>query len=306
MLHESGHDFGLQHNFIGSMAYTAHQLQDTGFTSRFGVASSVMEYAPVNLWPAGTRQGDYVQLGLGPYDYHAIRFGYENIPGATSPEAEVPELNRLAGSWSNPLSALRVRRGRLVRERPRGRSARPTGRPDEPSARVGADADDDAAWHHERGRPPLSARWANRTMRPVGLLSNPLRLYTEYAVMPAHIIGGEYMSRANAGDPRSRPPLQRRVARRTNIRPGRRCEIVPVLRCGLALQPERAEPLDLSRSGPLNVSAKWVYNPPPRHDVADRRDRRPNAGTGHERVVRAADPHSASTICRRSTRPGRR
>ncbi|MGH8282385.1 MAG: DUF5117 domain-containing protein, partial [Gammaproteobacteria bacterium] len=62
VLHESGHDMGLQHNFIGSMAYTAKDLQSKSFTGKYGVASSVMEYSPLNIWPKGTPQGDYVQL----------------------------------------------------------------------------------------------------------------------------------------------------------------------------------------------------------------------------------------------------
>ena len=102
VLHESGHDLGLQHNFIGSMAYTAKQLQDKAFTSKYGVASSVMEYAPINLWPRNAAQGDYEQLVLGPYDYYAVKFGYETIPGATTPEAERAAFNRLASRWSDP------------------------------------------------------------------------------------------------------------------------------------------------------------------------------------------------------------
>ena len=47
MLHESGHALGLQHNFIGSLAYSATDLQSKAFTQRYGVASSVMD--------AGTR-----------------------------------------------------------------------------------------------------------------------------------------------------------------------------------------------------------------------------------------------------------
>jgi len=49
ILHETGHNLGMQHNFIGSMAYSAKQLQDPSFTAKYGIASSVMEYAPLNL-----------------------------------------------------------------------------------------------------------------------------------------------------------------------------------------------------------------------------------------------------------------
>lgn len=102
VLHESGHDWGLRHNFIGSEAYTAKQLQSKTFTSRNGVATSVMEYAPMNLWPKGTPNGAYFQTVLGPYDYYVIKWGYARIPGATSPQAELPTLRRWASAWSNP------------------------------------------------------------------------------------------------------------------------------------------------------------------------------------------------------------
>ncbi len=104
VLHESGHDMGLQHNFIGSLAYTAKQLQSKSFTDQYGIASSVMEYSPLaNLWPKGTPNGDYEQTVLGPYDYYAIRYGYAYIPGAKTPEQELSTLRKWASDWSNPM-----------------------------------------------------------------------------------------------------------------------------------------------------------------------------------------------------------
>src|SRR5215472_31735 len=102
VLHESGHEMGLQHNFIGSEAYTAKGLQSKTFTSKYGIASSVMEYAPMNLWPKGTPQADYWQTTLGPYDYYVIHWGYAHIPGARTPQDEVPTLRRWASAWSSP------------------------------------------------------------------------------------------------------------------------------------------------------------------------------------------------------------
>ena len=101
VLHESGHDFGLRHNFIGSEAYTAKELQDAAFTARYGVASSVMEYAPINLWPKGTPQGSYFQTVLGPYDYYAIHWGYAPVAGARTPVQELLTLRRWAGQWGS-------------------------------------------------------------------------------------------------------------------------------------------------------------------------------------------------------------
>jgi hypothetical protein len=102
VLHESGHDFGLRHNFIGSEAYTAKNLQSKAFTAKYGTTSSVMEYAPTNLWPKGTPQGDYFQTVLGPYDYYAIKWGYARVPGAKKPQDELSTLRRWASAWSAP------------------------------------------------------------------------------------------------------------------------------------------------------------------------------------------------------------
>ena len=102
IMHETGHNLGMQHNFVGSRAYTAKQLQDKNFTSKYGIASTVMEYAPLNIWPKPYANGDYAQTVLGPYDYYAMKYAYGTIPGAQSPEDELPALRKLASAWSDP------------------------------------------------------------------------------------------------------------------------------------------------------------------------------------------------------------
>lgn len=102
VLHESGHDWGLRHNYIGSTAYTAAQLRSPAFTERHGVSTSVMEYSPINIWPKGHGQGEYFQTQLGPYDYYVIHWGYAPIAGAHSPDQERSILSRWASQWANP------------------------------------------------------------------------------------------------------------------------------------------------------------------------------------------------------------
>jgi hypothetical protein len=102
IMHETGHNLGMQHNFIGSRAYTAKELQDPAFTAKYGVASTVMEYAPANVWPKPFGQGDYAQTNIGPYDYYAMHWAYAPIPGAATPEAEIPTLSAWASAWSDP------------------------------------------------------------------------------------------------------------------------------------------------------------------------------------------------------------
>ena len=101
VLHESGHNFGLRHNFAAAI-YPLHDLHDRNFTRTHGLVSSVMHYTPLNLSPPGQPQGDYFQLRLGPYDYWAIQYGYTTFPNVARPEDEAVALHRIADESSRP------------------------------------------------------------------------------------------------------------------------------------------------------------------------------------------------------------
>lgn len=98
MLHEVGHVLGLKHNFKGSTAVTAAQLQDPAFTAANGVANSVMEYSPVNVALKGERQASFHRTTLGPYDYWAIEYAYKPV----GPAHERQELANIAARSSEP------------------------------------------------------------------------------------------------------------------------------------------------------------------------------------------------------------
>jgi hypothetical protein len=92
--HEIGHALGLPHNMIASSAYPVDSLRSVTFTERMGVAPTIMDYARQNYI---AQPGDGVTRfirKIGPYDHYAINWGYRLIPGATSPEAERPVLDR--------------------------------------------------------------------------------------------------------------------------------------------------------------------------------------------------------------------
>lgn len=101
VLHETGHAFGLRHNFAGSTLYSAQQLRSGKFTARHGISASVMDYLPVNLWPKGTSSGAPFQLQPGPYDYWAIKYGYQRLPAKTT-QAEFPYLKAIADESTRP------------------------------------------------------------------------------------------------------------------------------------------------------------------------------------------------------------
>jgi hypothetical protein len=206
VLHESGHDWGLRHNYLGSQSYSATQLRSPAFTQKYGVASSVMEYSPINLWPKGQGQGEYFQTVLGPYDYYVIHWGYAGVPGARSPQDETRTLNHWASQWSD--------------------------------SRYSYSSDEDTMWSNGAAVDPRNQQWdltndnigwcETRMKMSHDLITSVGRRFPRYqgsyddlrmafasllgqssqcAVAVSRYIGGEYISRARRGDPRAEFPL---------------------------------------------------------------------------------------------------
>ncbi len=103
-MHEVGHTLGLRHNFKGSAFRSLADINDVTKTATGGASTSVMDYIPVNIVPKGKTQGDYYTAKLGPYDMWAIEYGYKPI-AAGNPEAELPELDKIAGRSGEPALA---------------------------------------------------------------------------------------------------------------------------------------------------------------------------------------------------------
>lgn len=99
-MHEVGHTLGLRHNFKASTMLKNEQLHDTAITRKQGLVGSVMDYAPVNLAPKGTKQGDYFTTTIGPYDYWAIEYAYKPFSGGT--EGEYEDLKKIATRCAGP------------------------------------------------------------------------------------------------------------------------------------------------------------------------------------------------------------
>jgi len=206
IMHESGHSLGLMHNFMGSEAYSSKQVQSKQFTSRYGLSSSVMEYVGINVWPKGQSTGDYWMTMLGPYDYHAIKYGYARIPGARTPQDELSTLNYWASQWTNPLYHFAS---------------------DEDATYEGAHAIDPRVARWDLTSDSLA--WAEVRMKFSNDLMNKLDSHwpqpgntydqeryafgyvffekLNAAIQPVHFIAGEYLSRSHAGDPGATAPL---------------------------------------------------------------------------------------------------
>ncbi|MFT5302847.1 MAG: hypothetical protein ACI814_003664, partial [Mariniblastus sp.] len=75
--HEVGHTLGLRHNFKASSVYDVKQMNSEEFKGKKPFAGSVMDYLPTNFKvDNGEIQGDYAMIGVGPYDFWAIEYGY--------------------------------------------------------------------------------------------------------------------------------------------------------------------------------------------------------------------------------------
>lgn len=206
ILHETGHNLGMQHNFIGSMAYTAKELQDPAFTSRYGITSTVMEYAPLNLWPKPYGQGSYFQTVLGPYDYYAMKFAYARIPGARTPDEERPTLEKWAQAWSDP----KYRYG-SDEDVSWG-----NGHAADPRIEQGDLTNDPLSWctvqlqmdenllHSLSAHFPEPGHAYDEERAVFGRIVGNMRGCT---TTPVHYIGGQYLSRAHRGDPGADSPI---------------------------------------------------------------------------------------------------
>ena len=93
--HEIGHALGLPHNMKASSAYPVDSLRSATFTNKFGIASTIMDYARFNyVAQPGDKNVRYTRQ-LGPYDDYVINWGYRYLPDARSAQDEVATL----GKW---------------------------------------------------------------------------------------------------------------------------------------------------------------------------------------------------------------
>ena len=102
--HEVGHTIGLPHNMGSSVAYPVDSLRSVSFTQKYGTAPSIMDYARFN-YIAQPGDGDVSLMpDIGPYDIHAVRWGYRPIPSVEKAEDEKPILDKwIRDKEDNPM-----------------------------------------------------------------------------------------------------------------------------------------------------------------------------------------------------------
>lgn len=93
--HEIGHAIGLPHNMQSSSAYATDSLRSGAFTQKWGIATTIMEYARQNyIAQPGDENIRFIRQ-IGPYDKYSVNWGYRVIPDANTPEDELDTLD----SW---------------------------------------------------------------------------------------------------------------------------------------------------------------------------------------------------------------
>ncbi len=93
--HEIGHTLGLKHNMRASYSYPVDSLRSAKFTQEFGTTPSIMDYARFNYVAQPEDSGVYLfPPHLGLYDIFAIKWGYQPIFDASTPEDEYNTLNQ--------------------------------------------------------------------------------------------------------------------------------------------------------------------------------------------------------------------
>src|SRR5213079_1241566 len=95
--HEVGHTLGLRHNFRASTILKPDELNDAAKCESVGQSASVMDYNPIIIAAKGEKQGDFVPVTLGTYDYWAIEYAYKPIEGD-----EATELAKIASRCAEP------------------------------------------------------------------------------------------------------------------------------------------------------------------------------------------------------------
>ena len=86
--HEIGHALGLPHNMQSSSAYPVDSLRSGRFTQKYGIATTIMEYARQNYVAQPGDENIRFIRQIGPYDLYSVNWGYRLVPNAKTPEEE--------------------------------------------------------------------------------------------------------------------------------------------------------------------------------------------------------------------------
>ncbi|MFK7845706.1 MAG: zinc-dependent metalloprotease [Rhodothermales bacterium] len=93
--HEIGHALGLPHNMIASSSFPVDSLRSPTFTSQYGVAPTIMDYARQNYIAQPEDGVTRFVRKIGPYDHYVVDWGYRWYPDIEKAEDEKPMLDKI-------------------------------------------------------------------------------------------------------------------------------------------------------------------------------------------------------------------
>lgn len=101
--HEVGHTLGLPHNMGSSVAYPVDSLRSATFTSKYGTAPSIMDYARFNYVAQPEDKGVALMPNIGPYDKYAINWGYRPILNTSATDEKATLDKWILEKANNPM-----------------------------------------------------------------------------------------------------------------------------------------------------------------------------------------------------------
>ncbi len=244
--HEVGHTLGLRHNFRASTILSTSDLFDTNKTNQYSQSSSVMDYNPAVIAAKGQKQGHFMPLTPGPYDYWAIEYAYKPIEG--SEKAELAKIaSRVADPWL-PYSTDEDARGTV------------SPLSIDPLANQFDQSSDPLAYFRQR-LTLVNEVWANmetkltRPGEPYHVLrrvaNRGLGQYTNALLTSSKFIGGIYHYRDHAGDPGGRTPY-------VPVPAAKQREALEFLRTHAFS--EKSFPLPASAMNKLAIERQWTLD----------------------------------------------
>jgi hypothetical protein len=96
--HECGHSLGFPHNMKASSTYPVEKIRDKAWLKEMGHVPTLMDYSRFNYvaQPEDGIDPELLRPKIGPYDIYAVKWGYQTIAGAKTPEQEQATLNAWA------------------------------------------------------------------------------------------------------------------------------------------------------------------------------------------------------------------
>ena len=110
VIHEIGHTLGLSHNMKGSQLFTPEQLADADFIEGKCLTASIMDYAIINVTKDRSKQGQYDDVNVGPYDVWAIQLGYKPFKSEEERQALLNESTKPEHIFGNDADDMRSSR----------------------------------------------------------------------------------------------------------------------------------------------------------------------------------------------------